>query len=74
VLFDPCRHPTARRVELLTRRASRDARHALAGWHPRPLESQKREAPLHAGLETTEAQEVGFVGGNLEGELLQPAG
>ena len=74
VLFDPCRYPSARRVELLARGASLDARHALAVWHPVQLESQKREAPPHAGMETTEAQEVGLVWGDLEVELLQPVG
>ena len=74
VLFDPCRHPSARRMELLARGASLDARHALAVWHPSKLESQKREAPPHAWMETTETQEAGFVGSNLEVELLQPEG
>ena len=74
VLGDPCRDPSARRLELLARGASLDTRHALAIWHPRQLESQKREAPPQAGMETTEAQEVGFVGGDLEVEVLQPLG
>jgi hypothetical protein len=72
VLFDPCRDPSARRVELLARGTAFDARHALAVWHPVPLESQKREAPPHAGMETTEAPAVGLVWGDLEVVLLQP--
>jgi hypothetical protein len=72
VLFDPCRDPSTCRVELLARRASLDARHALTIWHPDELESQEREAPPHAGMETTEAQEVRFVRGDLKVESLQP--
>jgi hypothetical protein len=73
VLLEPFRHPSARRLELLARGASRDARHAWAVWPPVQLEAQKREAPLHARMETTEAQEGG-VWGDLEVELLQPLG
>ena len=74
VLFDPFRYPSTRRLELLARGASFDTRHALAIWHPIPLESQTREAPPQAGMETTDAQEVGVVGGDLEVEWLQPVG
>jgi hypothetical protein len=74
VLFDPCRDPSARRLELLARRASLDAWHTLAIWHPVELESQTREAPPHARMKTTEAQEVGFIWGDLEVELRQPTG
>jgi hypothetical protein len=74
VLFDPCRHPTARRLELLARRAPLDTRHALAIGHPVELEAQKREAPPQARMKTTEAQEVGFIWGDLEVELRQPTG
>jgi hypothetical protein len=74
VLSDPFRDPSARRLELLARRASRDAWHTVAIWHPVELEAQKREAPPHARLNTTEAQEVGFIWGDLEGEWRQPTG
>jgi hypothetical protein len=74
MLFDPCRHPLAGGLELLACRTPFDARHAAPIWHPVQCESQKREAPLHAGVETTAAQEVGLVWCDLEVELLQPVG
>jgi len=74
VLSDPCRDPSARRLELLARRAPLDARHALASWHPVQRASQQRAAPPHARMATTEAQEVGFLGGDLEVALRQPLG
>ena len=55
VLRDPFRPPSARRLELLARGASRDARHALAVWHPDQRASPQRDAPPHARMETTAA-------------------
>jgi hypothetical protein len=72
VLFDPCRAPTARRLELLARGTPLDPWHALAIWHPVQRESQTREASPHAWMKATEAPEVGFVGGDLEGALRSP--
>ena len=69
VLFDPCREPTARRLELLARGTPLDTWHALAIWPPVQLEAQKREVSPHARMKATEAQEVGLVGGDLEVEL-----
>jgi hypothetical protein len=74
VLFDPFRDPSARRLELLARRASLDAWHTLAIWHPVELDSQKREAPPQARMNTTAAQAVGFIWGDLEVDLRQPTG
>jgi hypothetical protein len=74
VLFEPCRSPSARRVELLARGVSLDARHALTVWPPVQRASQKRAVPPHAGMDTTAAQEVGLVWGDLEVALLQPVG
>ncbi len=66
VLGDPCRDPTARRLELLARGTPLDTWHALAIWPPVPLESQTREASPQARLKATEAPEVGLVGSDLE--------
>ena len=73
-LFDPCRDPSARRLELLARRASLDAWHTLAIWHPGALASQQRDAPPRARMNTTEAPEVGVIGGDLEVDWRQPPG
>ena len=73
-LCDPCRDPSARRLELRARRASLDAWHTVAIWPPGDLESQTREAPPPARMNTTEAQEVGFSWGDLEVEWRQPTG
>ena len=67
VLFEPCRDPTARRLELLARGTPLDTWHALAIWHPVQLDSQKREASPQARMKATEAQEVGLVGGSQRG-------
>ncbi len=74
VLLNPCRPPTARRLKLLTCGAPLDTWHALAIWHPVPCEFQQREAPLHARMQTTAAQEGGLVGGDLKVALRQPLG
>ena len=73
-LLDPCRHPSARRLELLARGASRDARPAWAVWPPGHLESQQRAAPPHARLAPAAAEAVRFVGGDGAVALLQPVG
>ena len=61
-LVDPCRYPSARRLELLARGAALDTRHAVAIWPPRPRASQQRDAPPQAGLDTTAAQAGGVSG------------
>jgi hypothetical protein len=70
--LNPCRHPPAGRLELLPCRTPLDARHALPIWSPSKLKAQKREAPLHAGVKTAEAQQAGLFGCDLEVEFLQP--
>jgi hypothetical protein len=54
VLLHPFLDPLTCRLKLLARRAPFDARHALPIWTPRTRKAQKREAPLHAGVQTAE--------------------
>ena len=70
MLLDPFRDPPTCGLKLLTRRASRDARHALPIWHPGEFESQEGEAPPHAGVKTAEPQEMGLLWRDLEVEFL----
>jgi hypothetical protein len=71
-LFDPCRHPSARRLKLLTCGAPLDTWHALAIGHPIQFDSQKREAPPQARRKTPAAQKVRLVGGDLKVACRQP--
>ena len=74
MLLNPFRHPPAGNLELLTRRAPFDARHATPIWHPGQRESQTREAPPPTGVATTEAEEVGRFWCDLAVAFLQPVG
>jgi hypothetical protein len=55
MLLDPFRDPLTCRLELLAGRTPLDAWHALPIWSPCQLKAQNREAPLHAGVQTTAA-------------------
>jgi hypothetical protein len=41
-------------------------------WHPGEREAQQGEAPLHAGVKTTQPSPVGFLWGHLEVAFLAP--
>jgi len=74
VLFDPCRAPSAGRLELLACSTPRDARYALPIWGPGPLEAQQGAAPPPTGMTPAAPQQVGLLWGDLEVEFLQPLG
>jgi hypothetical protein len=70
VLLDPFLDPLTCRLELLARRAPRDARDTLPIWHPEKFASQEREAPLHAGVKTAEAAQASLLGCDRQVEFL----
>ncbi len=72
VFLDPGCQPLAGGVELFARGTSHDAGYAMPIWHPGEREAQKGEAPLPAGVKTTQPSHVGVLWGHLEVEFLSP--
>jgi hypothetical protein len=52
----------------------KDAGHAVPLGHPGTRQAQQGDAPLHAGVNTTQPPQVGGLRGHLEVALLQPLG
>jgi len=73
-LFHPCRDPLACRMQLLTRRAPRDAWHALPIWGPGTREAQTGDAPPPTGMQPAAPPQVGLLWCDLEVALLPPLG
>jgi hypothetical protein len=74
VVFDPGCQPLAGGLQLRARGTPHDAGHAVPICLPSEREAQQGDAPLHAGVKTTQPSQMGFLGGNLEVEFLQPLG
>ena len=70
--LDPGCQPSAGRLQLLARGTPHDAGPAVPICLPSELEAQQGEAPLHAGVTTTQPSHVGLLWGHLEVAFLQP--